>query len=326
MRHIFLLLLTFKTVFAFATDLSYSKDTVLMGVSFSFTAVGDGNEVRDAVDQSVAEVVRIERLISSWDAESETSSINRNAGIKPVQVSDELFYLIQRAKRISELSQGYFDISFASIHKVWDFVDFSQDDIPSQEELRASVKLINYKNIRLNEEDHSVFLTQKGMKIGFGAIGKGYAANRAKLVMQSAGAKSGVVNAGGDVLCWGNKLDGSSWNIGILDPKDDGSMLMTVPVNDAAVVTSGNYKKFIEIDGVRYCHIINPKTGWPVQMLSSVTVIAPDAEIADAMATTVFVLGVEDGIGLIDRLNGIECIVVEEDGDIHFSQNLKDSL
>ena len=253
---------------------TFSKDTVLMGVSFNFTAVHEDNTVAEnAVSAGIKEVVRIEALISSWDINSQTSQINQQAGIAPVKVDEELFFLIKRAKKVSELTNGLFDISFASIDKVWDFENFDQNRIPDESVLKASIKYIDYKKIILNETDRSVFLAEPGMKIGFGAIGKGYAANKVKQLLLDLEIENGVVNAGGDLLCWGKKANNKEWSIGIADPKDKNKVLSWINTSDMAVVTSGNYEKYFTINGEKYCHIINPTTGWPVKHLASVTIV-----------------------------------------------------
>jgi len=293
-----------------------------MGSAFSFTSVSDSAEIayKSNMD-AINEVGRIEKLISSWDTASETSLINKNAGIKPVKVSKELIELIERCIKVSELSNGYFDISFASIDKIWKF-DGSKVDIPSDEEIAESIKNINYKNIIIDKVAQTVFLKEKGMKIGFGAIGKGYAADKAKEIMISHGIKSGVVNAGGDLISWGTKVNGQPWTIGIADPANKEDVICWLNVSDIAVVTSGNYEKFVEINGKRYCHIINPKTGWPVSGLSSVTVLCNNAELSDALATTIFVLGKDDGLKLANHLEGVECIIINDKNEIFYSNNI----
>jgi thiamine biosynthesis lipoprotein len=300
-----------------------SKDTILMGSAFSFTAVHESPQgAWDAIVAGIQEVQRIEALISSWSSTSETSAINRNAGIQPVKVSKELFDLIQRSKSISELSNGHFDISFASIDKVWKF-DGSMKSVPTDAALAASVAKIDYHKIVLDDKAKTVFLSETGMRIGFGAIGKGYAAEQAKRVMESVGSNSGVVNAGGDLAAWGTRPDGKDWSIGIADPTDKNNVLSYLNISNYAVVTSGNYERFAEIDGKRYCHIINPKTGWPVTGMQSVTIICESAEVADALATTVFVLGEKDGLALINHLQGVECIIVNNRQEFVYSENVE---
>lgn len=310
------------TLVSFAQKQSVSSDTLLMGSRFAFTAVGyEKEKCIEAIHAAELEVIRIEKLISSWDENSQTHEVNSNAGVKPVKVDIELFNLIERSKKVSALTNGFFDVSYASIDKVWDFTK-TDVQVPSESEIENSVAKINYQNIELDRELLTVFLKEKGMKIGFGAIGKGYAANRAKQVMVDLGIESGVVNAGGDLISWGKKPDGREWAVGIADPKEKNTIKLWLNVSNMAVVTSGNYERYLIIEGKRYCHIINPKTGWPVKGLSSVTIICPDAELADALATSVFVLGAKEGLDLINKLKGIECLLIDDEGELHYSENL----
>ncbi len=294
-----------------------------MGVSFSFAAVHEDRAVAEnALRKGIDEVIRIEQLISSWNPLSQTSAINAQAGLEPVKVDAELIALIERSKKISQLSNGYFDISFASIHKVWDFEEFDQNILPTQEEIAHSIALIDYQKIQIDRVNSTVFLTKKGMRIGFGAIGKGYAADKVKALMVELGIENGVVNAGGDLIGWGLRPDGNPWSVGISDPADSRKIIARLQATDMAIVTSGNYRKYLEIDGKRYCHIIDPKTGWPVEQLASVTIVTKDAEVADALSTTVFVLGKKDGVELINHLDGVECMVMDVGGKLYFSKNM----
>jgi len=304
----------------------YSLDTLLMGSSFTFTAISEDITLsKKAVQKGIEEVVRIESLISSWDINSETSLINKNAGFKPTKVSFELYELIRRSKRISKLSNGAFDISFASIDNIWDFKSKSVE-LPTDEQIKESIVHIDFQKIELSLNDTSVFLKDKGMKIGFGGIGKGYAADQAKKIMVALGIKSGVVNAGGDLTAWGNKVDGKNWEIGIQDPEAKKNIILSLPISNKSVVTSGNYERFIEINGEKYCHIIDPETGWPVKNLKSVTIICKNTELADALATTVFVLGTQKGLQLINQLKQIEAIIIDENSETHYSDNISSNL
>jgi len=321
------LLLVF--IFLFASQVkaqaleAYTQDYILMGVSFSFTAISEEEQkASEAIQEAHDEVVRIEKLISSWDANSQTSAINKNAGISPVKVDLELIDLIERSLKISQITNGYFDISFASVDKIWQFGENKTNELPSESEIEASVSKIGYNNIIIDREKKTVFLKLEGMKIGFGAIGKGYAANRAKAIMLQNGIENGVVNAGGDLINWGKDIDEEPWTIGITDPKDKEEIITWLNVSEMSVVTSGNYEKFVEIDGERYSHIINPKTGMPVKQLSSVTVLSIDAEFADAMATSIFVLGREEGLKLVNHLEGVECIIIDEQKEMFTSNNI----
>lgn len=305
---------------------SFSKDTLLMGSAFSFTAIHENPlEAEKAVDASINEVIRIERLISSWQPNSQTSQINNQAGLNPVSVDLELYKLIERSLKISNISNGYFDISFASIGNLWNF-NGEEAVMPSEEKLQESVDLINYQDIILDPIDTTIFLKREGMKIGFGAIGKGYAADRAKEVMNQYGIESGVVNAGGDVLAWGSKPNGENWNMGIANPESKNDVLATLRISDQAIVTSGDYERFVIIDGERYGHIVNPKTGLPIKGIVSVSIMSHTAELADAIATAVFVLGTEDGMALINHLNGVEGLIITEKNKLLYSNKIKLNL
>jgi len=301
---------------------SYSKDSLLMGSAFAFTAVDDIEEnAIKAVNSAIEEVIRIESLISSWDMNSETSLINKNAGIKPVTVSLELINLIERSLKVSKITNGYFDISFAAIDNIWDFKS-EELKIPSDSMISNSIEKIDFKKIIINKNKKTVFLSKKGMKIGFGAIGKGYAADMAKKKMLEYNIESGVINAGGDLIAWGKQENKKNWNVGVVNPDDKYSLISWLEANNTAIVTSGNYEKFIELEGKKYCHIINPKTGRPVLNMKSVTIVCKSAELADALATTVFVLGQNDGLALVERLKGVECIVINEESDMIVSSGI----
>jgi thiamine biosynthesis lipoprotein len=243
------------------------------------------------------------------------------AGIQPVKVSHELFALIRRSLKISRLTQGAFDISFASMDQIWKF-DGSMTALPAPEQVAASVAKVGYQNIVLNEKDTTVFLKLPAMKIGFGAIGKGYAANQAKAVMTNLGIENGLVDAGGDLLCWGQQENGQPWQIGIADPAEKTNIFSWLQAGNMAVVTSGDYEKFAMIAGQRYTHIIDPRTGYPVRGIQSVTIVCPDAELADGLATAVFVMGEKEGLHLINQLKGIECLIVSDKNELIASDSL----
>ena len=300
----------------------FKRPLFLMGCGFSVTVVAkDSTEANAYIELAVNEMKRIERLISSWDPNSETSLINKNAGIKPVRVSQELFNLIERSIGLSGLTDGAFDISFASIDKLWKF-DGSMTTLPSEEAIKQSVQYIGYNNIVLNPDERTVFLKHKKTKIGFGAIGKGYAADKAKQLLISHGVSAGIINASGDLNSWGKQPDGSDWTVAITNPMNKNHAFATLPLENNAVVTSGDYEKYVEFNGVRYAHIINPKTGYPTKDIISVTVFAPKAELADALATSVFVLGKDVGINRINQLPQVECIIIDSDGKISTSKNI----
>ena len=294
-----------------------------MGSRFDITVVAnDSANANKYIDLAVNEISRIEKLISSWDPNSQTSEINRNAGIKPVQVESELYELIKRAIGISKLTDGAFDISYASMDRIWKF-DGSMKKMPIEEEITASVAKVGFENIVLNPTNQTVFLKLEGMKIGFGAIGKGYAADKAKQLLMDQGVEAGIINASGDMNTWGKQANGEFWKVAITNPMDKNKVFALLPITDGAVVTSGDYERYVNFKGKRYAHIIDPRTGYPATGIISVTVFASKAELADALATSVFVMGKEIGLDRINQLPKVECIIIDDNGNISKSDNIE---
>lgn len=322
MRFLLTYLFLFFAGQSFALE-NFTRTLKLMGSKFEITVVAinqaDGDHF---INLAVEEIQRIEKMISSWDPNSQTSEIIKNAGIKPVKVDRELFQLIERSIQISKITNGAFDISYASMDRIWKF-DGTMKDIPDKETIKNSVSKVGYQNIVLNKNENSVFLKLQEMKIGFGAIGKGYAADKAKALLIQKGVVAGLINASGDLNCWGNKADGSPWMVGISNPLNKNKVFSWFPIENSAVVTSGNYEKYVMIDGKRYAHIIDPRTGYPTQEISSASVFAPKAELADALATSIFVMGIETGLDFINQLAGIECIIVDDKGKVFYSENIE---
>lgn len=321
--------LTFLSLLIFSCALSgqqsekHQKIIKLMGSRFEISAIHLKPQVAwDGINGAIEEIIRIEKLISSWDPNSQTSLINKNAGIKPVKVADELFQLIQRAVQISAITDGAFDITYASMDRIWKF-DGSMDMIPDSSLVRKASSKIDFRNIQLDADRREVFLKKKGMKIGFGAIGKGYAAQKAKEKMISLGINSGVVNAAGDLIAWGKDTNGQKFRIGIADPRQKDRVLSWLIVDNGAVVTSGDYERFVMFNGVRYAHIIDPRTGYPTTGIKSVSIICANPELADALSTSVFVLGVKQGLYLINQLEGVECMIVTDGNEIKVSNQLE---
>ena len=310
------------------TTLSFSQETFkrtvkLMGSRFDITVVANSQSQADIyIDDAINEISRIESLISSWDPNSQTTLINENAGIKAVSVDSELFNLIKRAIGISDLTQGAFDISYASMDRIWKF-DGSMKKMPDESEIKNSVSKVGYHNIILDDENNSVFLKLKGMKIGFGAIGKGYAADKAKELLVNKGVKAGIINASGDMNTWGYQTNGNPWKIAVTNPLNKDHVFAMLAVDNRAIVTSGNYEKFVEFNNVRYSHIIDPRTGYPSTGVLSVSVLAPQAELADALATSIFVMGKDVGLDFINQLQNIDCIIIDEKGTIFYSNQIK---
>lgn len=314
-------------VFLLVTQLGFAqqifkKKQSLLGSPFEITVVAkDSVEGNYFTTLAIDEVKRIENLISDWIPTTQISKVNQNAGIQPVKVDQEVYDLVERAIKISKLTSGAFDISYASMDKIWKF-DGSMKEMPSEDAIKKSVEKVGYQNIILNSKDTTIFLKNKGMKLGLGGIGQGFIADKIKILLKEKGCKSGLVNVSGDINTWGKQPDGQSWTVGIVNPMNKNKVFATFPLDDSAVETSGSYEKYVTFNGKRYSHIIDPRTGYPASGIVSVSVFAKQTEIADALATGFFVLGVEVGLDLINQLNGIGCIVVDDKGVIHTSKNI----
>ena len=299
------------------------RATLLMGGRFDITIVAkDSLSAEQNINAVIAEITRIENLISDWKPDSQVSEVNQNAGIRPVKVDREVFELTQRAIRFSEVTNGGFDISFAAMDKIWKF-DGSMTQMPSAEAIQKSVEKVGYKNIVLDSVQSTIFMKLKGMKIGFGALGEGYATDKCRDMMLAKGVKAGIINGSGDMSTWGKQPNGKPWNIGITNPFHPEKLVAVVPINNGAVTTSGSYEKFVVFDGKRYSHIINPATGYPATGLCSVTVFGPNAETANGLSTSLMVLGKTAGQILLKKYADYSCIMITDDGKVVKSKNFR---
>jgi len=296
----------------------------LMGNRFEFTVISEGTELGNvAIDAAIREVSRIEELLSTFKDTSQTNEINQFAGIKPVKVDPEVFELIKRSIKISEITQGAFDITYGSIDKsLWNF-DTKMTSLPDKETALRTVSLINYRNIILDDKQGTVMLKREGMRLGFGGIGKGYAADKAMHLLKRLGIESGIVNAAGDLVTWGTQLDGSPWTIGIADPNQKTKPFSALNISNMAIATSGSYEKYAIIGGKKYSHTIDPKTGLPVSGIKSVSIICPSAELADALATPVMVMGTKVGLNLIDQMQQVASVIIDDDDRLYTSKNIR---
>ena len=321
-RSCFVFLIFISALYSVSAQVVFQRSFIKMGSVFDLTLVANNQVEADQLfEQAISEIDRIERLISSWDQASETSQVNQMAGKKAVKVTKELYDLVFRAKAIAQLTNGAFDPTYASVDKIWTF-DGRDVKQPNTEIISSSVAKIGFDKIAFDPLESSLYLPLQGMKIGFGAIGKGYAADRVKSLLQKQGVAAGIVNAYGDMSAWGIQPNGNPWQVGLINPKNKDKVFAWFPVKDQAVVTSGDYEKFVLINGKRYGHIINPKTGFPSQGVISCTVFAPKAELADALSTALFVMGVETGIDFINQLNQVEAIMIDDTGKVHTSKNI----
>lgn len=320
--HTTLLLFFFiVTSFSSTAQILRKRTTMLMGGRFDISIVAQDSLVAEqSIDEIITEIDRIEHLISDWKPTSQVSKINQNAGIQPVKVDPEVFELTKRALHLSKITNGAFDISFAAMDRIWKF-DGSMTEMPSAEAIKKSVEKVGYKNIILDSVNSTIFLKLKGMKIGFGALGEGYATNKCQEMMLAKGIKSGIINATGDMSVWGTQPDGKPWNIGITNPFRPAAISAVISLKNTAITTSGSYEKFVVFNGKRYSHIINPATGYPATGLCSVTVLGPNAEMANGFSTSAMVLGKKEAIKLLHQFPDYSFILITDSGKMIQSKN-----
>ncbi|WP_125721847.1 FAD:protein FMN transferase [Flavobacterium ustbae] len=319
--HKFLLLYTIICCFSAHSQVLRKRTTLLMGGRFDISIVDkDSLSAEQNIDIVIGEITRIENLISDWKTDSQVSEVNQNAGIKPIKVDREVFELTQRAIKFSEITNGGFDISFAALDRIWKF-DGSMTEMPSAEAIKKSVEKVGYKNIILDSIQSTIFLKLKGMKIGFGALGEGYATDKCRAMMIAKGVQAGIINGSGDMSTWGKQPNGKDWKIGITNPFKPEKILAAVPLKEGAVTTSGNYEKFVVFNGKRYSHIINPATGYPATGLCSVTVFGPNAETANGLSTSMMVLGQKEGLLLLQKFPDYSCVMITNKGKVIKSKN-----
>ena len=291
----------------------------MMGTEVSVYLWSDDPEVgRLALEEVFEEAARIDRLMSTYKDESEISKINREAAESPVVAGDELFGLIRRALDISVLTRGAFDITYDSVGQHYDFHSRQR---PDENTVEAERENIDYRLVVLDQAAGTVSFSKQGVRINLGGIAKGYVVERGIDILRLSGIANAIVTAGGDSRLLGDRR-GRPWMVGIRDPRNDGEVAISVPLADEAISTSGDYERFFDEDGVRYHHIIQPSTGIPASGVHSASVFGPDAVITDALSTSVFVMGVEQGLTLIGNLPDYESIVIDADGNVFYSDGL----
>ncbi len=292
----------------------------MMGTEVSIHLWSDDTQAgRQALDDVFAEAARIDRLMSTYKGDSEISTINRLAAAGPVMVGEELFQLLRRSLDISVLTLGAFDITYDSVGQHYDFRSRQR---PDSDTVEAERENIDYRLVRLDNAAGSVAFLKEGVRINLGGIAKGYVVERGVDILRHRGIENAIVTAGGDSRLLGDRR-GRPWMVGIRDPRKDGEVAISVPLADEAISTSGDYERYFDEDGVRYHHIIKPSTGTPASGVHSATVFGPDAVITDALSTSVFVLGVDEGLRLIGTLPDYESIVIDAQGRVYYSDGLQ---
>ena len=273
----------------------------------------------EIVERVFAEAARIDRLMSTYKEDSRISEINRLAAAEPVVAGDELFRLLQRSQDISVLTRGAFDITYDSVGQHYDFRNRQR---PDDATVAAERELINFRFVELDQASGTVAFREQGVRINLGGIAKGYVVERGVNVLRQNGVQNGIVTAGGDSRLLGDRR-GQPWMVGIRDPRDEAEVAISVPLEDEAISTSGDYERYFVEGDTRYHHIIQPSTGEPAGGVHSATVFGPDAVITDALSTSVFVMGVDQGLRLIATLPDYESIVIDSEGRIFYSDGLQ---
>lgn len=296
-----------------------------MGTLVSITAVAsDTGTGHKAVQAGFDEIRRLERLLSTWIPTSELSRVNAEAGRYSVRVSPETFEIVSRSIEIARLTEGGFNIAIGPAVEAWSVTN--RQDIPTDGELHGLKDLVDWATIGLNHDEHTIFLPRRGMRIDVGGIGKGYAADRAAIEMKRAGALGGVVALSGDIKTFGAFPDGGGFLVGIKHPRQEGALIAVIDLRDEAISTAGDYERFFERDGIRYHHILDPKTLQPARTCQSVTVIGREGVLVDGLDTGIFVLGPERGMALVERLPGVEAVIVDDQGGVTVSSGLRARL
>lgn len=296
------------------------EDADIMGTRITVEVFHEDPAIaRQGVDAALEEMRRIDRDMSPWIESSELARLNREAASHPVPVSEEMFGLIRTSLHYSELTHGAFDITFASVGFLY---DYRKGIHPDDTRRREAAGLINFRNLVLDEEAHTIAYSKLGVRIDLGGIAKGHAVDRCIDLLRKLGIRQALVTAGGDSRMIGERWAGRPWNIGVRDPRDEKKLVAVIPLENVAVSTSGDYQRYFEENGVRYHHIINPESGDSARGMRSATIIGPDATTTDALSTSVFVLGVEQGLKLVNSLPPIDAILVDAEGRLHYSSGL----
>jgi len=310
-------MLAIKTLFP--KSVVFRRPARLMSIQFEISVVGnDPHWADERINEAIAEINRVEKLFSNF-SDSAINEINRHAGVHPVKTNPEIFRLISRSLQVSELTHGGFDITYFTPEKDTGGFDTSNGKTKA---LKTTAANVNYQSVMLDAKEQTVFLKQKGMRLGFGAIVNGYAADRAKYILQMQGADSGVINAGGDLLAWGTAPENEAWTIATADPTQKNQPFANIVIGNMAIATSVNTENYAPIINNKHLATVNAKNGFSVSEIKSVSIVSPSAELADALATPIMSMGVNAGLYLINQLNQLACIIIDDHGRIYTSKDV----
>ena len=296
-----------------------SRDEAIMGTRIAVELWATDHAQGEAlITRVMDEMHRVDALMSTYKPASQVSLVNERAVREPVTVDADLFGLLQTALEYSRLTEGAFDITYASVGYLY---DYRQHVRPDDAAIAAALPAVDYRHVVLDPAARSVRFARPGVRIDLGGIAKGWAVDRGIELLHVAGVERAFVTAGGDTRIIGDRF-GQPWMVGIRDPRDGDKVAVRVPLADAALSTSGDYERFFEADGVRYHHILSPATGRPASAVRSVTIIGPTATRTDGLSKTIFVLGIERGMQVLDRVGDVDAIAIDKDGKIYYSKGL----
>lgn len=307
------------------TPVMVKRTQMHMGTLVSITAVASDKETgHKAIQAGFDEIKRLERMLSTWVASSELSHVNGEAGRHPVRVSRETFEIVVKSIEIARLTDGGFNIAVGPAVELWSVTE--RQYIPAPMELEQLKDLMDWTSIQLNQDEQTIFLPRRGMRIDVGGIGKGYAADRAAAEMKRAGVLGGVVALSGDIKTFGAPPNAEGFPVGIKHPRQEGVLIAEIDLRDEAISTAGDYERFFERDGIRFHHLLDPKTLQPARSCQSVTVIGKEGTLVDGLDTGIFALGPERGMALVERLPGVEALIVDDQGHVTVSSGLRARL
>lgn len=300
-----------------------SRNEILMGTVVTVTLYDSNDE--SILDKVFNKVKDLESTLSINENGTLVDKINESAGIEPVKVDYDTYTVIKKGLEYAKLSNGLFDISVGPIVKLWN-IGLPEAKVPTPEEIDSKLPLIGYSDVELNDEESTVFLKKQGMMIDLGGVAKGYTADVISDILTEEGVKSAIIDLGGNIFAHGKKVNGDDWRIGIQNPYSDrGDIVGTITVKNKSIVTSGIYERYIEKDGIKYHHILSPKTGYPYENeIAGITIISDKSSDGDALSTSVFAMGVEEGMKFVNTQEGIDAIFVTKDNKIYITDGIRD--
>lgn len=302
-----------------------TRTELFMGTVIKVTLY-DG-EVEKILDKVFNRIVEIENLVSINKEGTELTKLNKSAGVSKVKLNDTSYDIIKKGVEYSKLSKGAYDISIGPLVKLWS-IGLPEAKVPTEEEIKEAMKYIDYSKIETNDSTKEVFLQQKGMMLDLGSIAKGYAADEVVKILKAEGVEKAIIDLGGNIYVLGSKNQNKDWNIGIQDPfSDRGNVVGSIEVSNKSIVTTGIYERFIEKDGVKYHHILNPKTGYPYKTeIAGVSIVADKSIDADALSTLIFTKGLDEGLKLVEDLENVDAVFVTNEHEVYITEGLKESF